>query len=100
MFLVSEGSKLKLLNKNILYFSIRDENGQRFVRIMICSLLSMFELGKNAFTDSPNELTYGCPLTALQINVNCIKILIRPFESHILAQNVKNGYTIMYDERF
>ncbi len=51
-------------------------------------------------TDSPNELTYRCPLTALQINVNCIKILIRPFESHILAQNVKNRCTMMYDERF
>ncbi len=51
-------------------------------------------------TASPNELTYGCPLTALQINVNCIKILIRPFESHILAQNVKNRSTVMYDERF
>ena len=41
-------------------------------------------------TDSPNEVTYGCPLTALQTNVNCIKILIQPFKSHILAQNVKN----------
>ena len=51
-------------------------------------------------TDSPNELTYGCPLTAFLINVNCIKILIRPFKSNILAQNVKNRCTIMYDERF
>ena len=53
-----------------------------------------------AFTDSPNEVTYGCLLTALLISVNCIKIIIWPFKNHILAQNMKNRCTIMHNERF
>ncbi len=70
-----------------------------FILLWLHSFLTSPSL-HHATTDSPNEVTYRCPLTALLINVNCIKILIRPFKNHILAQNMKNRCIIMYDERF